>query len=94
MGHDLHRLAEIVATTLLLDDVEVDLAGGDVVLAGEADREVTLVVAEIEIDFGACGGISLCDGCVWLHGMFDVPEHRTKHSPCSAGAIRPASTDT
>jgi hypothetical protein len=53
VGHDLHRLSEIVAAALLLDDVQVDLAGGDVVLAGEADREVALVVAEIEVDLTA-----------------------------------------
>ncbi len=56
MGHDLHRLAEIIAAALLLNDVQVYLAGGDVVLAGEADREVSLVVAKIEVDFAACRG--------------------------------------
>lgn len=33
--------------------VLVDLAGGDVVVSGEGDGEVSLVVAEIEVDFGA-----------------------------------------
>ncbi len=61
--HNLHRLTEIVAATLLLDNVQVDLAGGDIVFAGEPDREVTLVVAEIEIDFGAYRG---SDCATWL----------------------------
>lgn len=37
MGHDLHRPAKVVAAALLVDDIQVDLAGRDVVLAGEAD---------------------------------------------------------
>ena len=41
---------EIVATTLFLDYVLVDLAGCDVVLTGESDVEIALVVTEIEID--------------------------------------------
>jgi hypothetical protein len=37
MGHDLDCLAEVVASTLLLDDIEVDLARRDVVFACEAN---------------------------------------------------------
>jgi hypothetical protein len=55
VGYHLHRLAEIVAFALALNDVLVDLAGCDVVVACEGDVEVTLVVAEIEIDFAAVG---------------------------------------
>lgn len=55
VGHDLHRLAEIVALALALNDVLVDLARGDVVVAGKGDVEVALVVAEIEVDFTAVG---------------------------------------
>jgi hypothetical protein len=53
--HDLHRLAEIVALALALDDVLVDLAGGDVVVACEGDVKVALVVAQVEVDFAAVG---------------------------------------
>lgn len=49
--HDLNGAAEVVAATLFLDYVLVDLAGCDVVLAGESDVEVALVVTKIEIDF-------------------------------------------
>jgi hypothetical protein len=55
MGHDLDRLAEVVAAALTLNDVLVDLARCDVVLAGEGDVEVALVVAEIEVDLAAVG---------------------------------------
>lgn len=43
----LNRLSEVVAAALLLDDVTVHLAGGDVVLAREADGQVALVVAQV-----------------------------------------------
>lgn len=52
---DLHGLTQIVAPALALDDLLVDLAGRDVVVAGEGDVEVALVIAEIEIDFTAVG---------------------------------------
>ena len=51
--NDLDRLADIFARTLLFDDVLVDLARGDVVLARESDVKVTLVVAKVEVDFTA-----------------------------------------
>lgn len=51
--HDLDGAAEVVAATLLLDDVLVDLASCDVVLAREGDVEVALVVTEIEVDLSA-----------------------------------------
>jgi hypothetical protein len=55
VGYHLHRLAEIVAFALALNDVLVDLAGCDIVVACEGDIEVAFVVAEIEIDFAAVG---------------------------------------
>jgi hypothetical protein len=55
VGHNLYRLAKIVAFALALDDVLVDLTSCDIVVAGESDVEVTLVVAEIEVDFAAVG---------------------------------------
>ena len=51
--HDLDGAAEVVAATLFLDYVLVDLAGCDVVLAREGDIEVALVVSKIEVDLSA-----------------------------------------
>jgi hypothetical protein len=53
--HDLHSLAKIVALALALNDVLVDLACGDIVVASEGDVEIALVVSEIEVDFAAVG---------------------------------------
>ena len=54
--NDLHGRAEIVAAPLLVDDVLVDAAGGDVVgLVGRAPGEA-LVMAEVEIGLGAVVG--------------------------------------
>lgn len=36
--------------------VLVDLAGGDVVVAGQGHAEISLVISEIEVDFGALTG--------------------------------------
>jgi len=51
--HHLHGAAEVVASPLALDDGLVDLAGRDVVLAGDGDVQVALVVAQVEVDFAA-----------------------------------------
>jgi hypothetical protein len=53
VGYNLYSLAKVVALALALDDVLVYLAGGNVVVAGEGDIEVALVVTEIEVDFTA-----------------------------------------
>ncbi len=50
---DLHRLAEVVAAALALDDVLVDLARGDVVVLGEGHVEVALVVAQVQVGLAA-----------------------------------------
>lgn len=55
MRNDLYRLAKIIALALALDDMLVNLTSGDVVIAGKGNVKVTLVVAEIEIDFAAVG---------------------------------------
>ena len=52
-GNDLHRLAEIIAAPFLGQDRLVNLAGGEVVLAGQLARGEALVVAEIEIGLRA-----------------------------------------
>lgn len=70
----------------------IDLAGGDVVVTSQGQGKVPLVVTEIQIDFGTwiMSKYAAKRGVVFYY----EPDCRTKHSPCSAGAIRPASTDT
>lgn len=46
---DLDGFAEVVASSLSVDDLLVDLARGDVVVACESDVEETLIVAQIEV---------------------------------------------
>ena len=53
MRDNLYRLPKVISTTLALDDVLVDLTGCDVVLAGESDVKISLVVPEVEVDFTA-----------------------------------------
>ena len=53
---DLDGFAEVVAAPLLGDDLFVDAAGGEVVIAGEVGVGKALVVAEIEVGFGAVIG--------------------------------------
>ena len=53
VGDDLDGFAEVVAATLFGDDLLVDAAGGEVVVAGEAGVGEALVVAEIEVSLGA-----------------------------------------
>lgn len=50
-GGDVHLngLAEVVTSALGLDDLLVDLAGGNIVVAGQGREQVALVVAQIEI---------------------------------------------
>jgi hypothetical protein len=52
----LHRLAEVVAAALLGDDLLVDAAGGQVVVAAELRVRETLVMAEVEVGLGAIVG--------------------------------------
>lgn len=51
MGYNLHCFSKIVASTLSLDHVLVDLARGDVVLTGEGNVEIAF--AEIDQRFGS-----------------------------------------
>ena len=90
VGDDLHRLAQVVALALALDDVLVDLAGGDVVVAGEGDVEVALVVAEIEVDFAAVGEDK--DFAVPARCSVCRSRPRVRGSAYSLGFIVPAST--
>jgi hypothetical protein len=55
VGDDLHGFTQVVALAFALDDVLVNLARGDVVIACQGDVEVALVVAEIKVDFTAVG---------------------------------------
>ena len=56
MGDDLDGLAEVVAAALLGDDLLVDAAGGEVVVAGEMGVGEAFVVAEVEVGLGAVVG--------------------------------------
>jgi len=49
----LNRLAQIRTLALLLDDLLVDFTGGDVVVSGQGDVQVSLVVAQIKVDLSA-----------------------------------------
>lgn len=73
MRHDLHRLAKVVSSPLLVDDMLVYLARCDVVVFGEGDVEVALVVPQIEIDLSA----------IVQHKAFSVPA-----SPVSGAIMR------
>lgn len=52
---NLDGFAKEVALALLVDDLLVDLAGGDAVAARQGNVEVSLVVAQVEIDLTAVG---------------------------------------
>ena len=56
MRYDLHGLAQIVSAALLGDDLLIDAAGRQVVVASELGVGKALVVAEIEVGFGAVIG--------------------------------------
>ena len=56
VGDDLHCAAEIVAPALLGDDVVVDGARGGVVLVGQGNVKIALVVTKIEVGFCAVVG--------------------------------------
>src|SRR5690606_12008248 len=54
--NDLHGCTEIIAATFLLDDVQVNTAGGKIVGAPGAHPHKTLVMTEVEIGLGAIMG--------------------------------------
>ena len=56
MRDDLHALAEIFAGAFLAQHLLVDLTGGDVGLLAQVHVEEALVVADVEIGFGAVLG--------------------------------------
>ena len=56
VGNDLDGFAEVVAAPLLQDDLLVDAAGGEVVVARERRVGKALVVAEVEVGFRAVVG--------------------------------------
>ena len=53
---DLNGVAEVLAAAFLGDDRRVDLAGGDVRLAGEVTVEEPLVVSDVEVGLGTVFG--------------------------------------
>jgi hypothetical protein len=56
VGNHLYRLAQVIATALFLEHALVDLAGGEVVGAAHARRDEALVVAQVQVGFGAVVG--------------------------------------
>ncbi len=56
VGDDLDGLAEVVSAALLGDDLLVDAAGGEVVVAGEFGVGEALVVAQVEVGLGSIVG--------------------------------------
>ena len=56
MRDDLHRRAQIVAGALAVEHPLVHLAGGHAVVAGGLIAGEPLVMAEVEVGFGAVGG--------------------------------------
>ena len=56
VGDDLDGLAEVVAAAFLGDDLLVDTAGGEVVVAGKVGVGEALVVAKVKIGFRAVVG--------------------------------------
>ena len=53
MGDELHGLAEVIALAFLLDDVLEDLAGGEIIEAGQDAVGETLIVPQVQISFRA-----------------------------------------
>jgi hypothetical protein len=51
VGYNLDCLAKIITAAFPLDDMLVDLASCDVVIACEGNVEVAFVVAQVEVDF-------------------------------------------
>ena len=53
MRNDLDGLAEVIAASLFLDDVEIDTAAREVVELGQLGVGEPLVVAQVQVGFGA-----------------------------------------
>ena len=53
MRNDLHRFAEIIASTFFVDDRLIDLAAGQIVVTRKNAVRESLVVPEVEIGFRA-----------------------------------------
>ena len=56
MRDDLHALSKVFAGAFLAQHFLVDLAGGDVRLLAQIHVKETLIVADVEIGFGAVLG--------------------------------------
>ena len=66
--NDLDGLAEVISTPLLLDDVVVDLAGGDVAVAGRPGGGKALIVAQVQVRLGPVVGHIDLAVLVGVHG--------------------------
>jgi len=53
VGNDLNSLSQVISSSLLLNDLLVDLASGDVAVTAQLDAKVSLVVSKIEIGLAA-----------------------------------------
>src|SRR5215813_714702 len=56
MRNDLYRTAKIIATTLAGDHRVVNLASSEAILAAHGSGDVTFIVTEVEVGFGAVIG--------------------------------------
>src|SRR5580658_4107440 len=68
VGNHLHGRAEVVAAALLLDDLLVDAAGGEVVVAREWRVREALIVAQVEVGLSAVVGDKNFAVLEWRHG--------------------------
>ena len=68
VGDDLDGAAQVLTAAFLVDDRLVDLAGGEVVVAGHRAGGEALVVAEVEIGLGAVIGDVDLTVLVGAHG--------------------------
>ena len=51
--YNLYSMSKVVASSLFFNDMLVYLPRGNIVLTGQSDIEVALVIAEVEVDFTA-----------------------------------------
>ena len=68
VGDDLHGLAQVVAAALLGDNLLVDSARGQVVVARQASVGKALIMPQVEISFRAIVGDEDLAMLKWRHG--------------------------
>ena len=70
MRNNLYSLAQIIATALLVENIPVYLAGGDIGALGQVDVDETLIVAQIQIGFCTIIGNKNLAVLIWAHGAW------------------------